>query len=84
MICCFSSELVNLGCFQLTSTESTTVLLVELTVIEHGCQALSHARTGNLPQLEGDVFLISGAAQKAVLCIQHYLRLPKLLVLKMY
>ena len=37
------------------------------------------ARTGNLQR---DIFLlIPGAAQGAVLCLQHYLRLPTLLPL---
>ena len=33
---------------------------------------------------QGDVFLIHGAAQGAALCLQHYLRLPTLLVLEIY
>ena len=38
-------------------------------------------RTGSL---KGDVLVIPGAVQRAVLCLQHYLRLPTLLVLPIY
>ena len=41
IICHFSSLLVNSGCFQLTSTISLTVLLVELMAIKHGQHVVS-------------------------------------------
>ena len=40
-ICYFSSQLVNSGCFQFTSTIPTTVLMVELVVIKHGHHVFS-------------------------------------------
>ena len=50
----FSSLLADSVHFQLTSTISTTVLLVELMMIKHGITKF-HVGIGNF---EGDVFLI--------------------------
>ena len=41
IFCYFGSFLVDYGCFQLTSTTSTTFLLLEMVVIKHGCQVVS-------------------------------------------
>ena len=69
------SLLVNSGCFQLTSTVSTTVLVVELMAIKHGHCIVSCSDWQPL----GDVFLILGTDGRALLCVniiwdfQHYL-----------
>ena len=75
----FNSLLVNSGRFQLTST-----IYNSFSSITNGDLIWPPRNFMLVRATSRGYFLISGAAQRAALCIKHYLRYPTVLVLKTY